>query len=79
MTSANKTNLSGNVAVCIEEAEWVVCTAVDCNADICDVVIGIWSRLCSPKRTFVVGVANIELIVVRGVRLQILRFDLRYC
>jgi hypothetical protein len=71
--------LSRNVAVRIEETKGIVCAAVDRDTNFSDIVISVWCCLCPSDWTLVVRVANVELVVVRRVRFQILRFNLLLC
>ena len=75
----SKTNLSRNVAVRVEEAEGIISAAVDCDTNFGDIIVCVRCCLCSAKRTFIVGITDVELVVVLGVWLQVLCFDLRYC
>ena len=77
--SVDITNLSCDVAVRVEEAEGVVRAAIDCNANFGNVVVSVWCCLCSSKWALVVRVADVELVVVRGVWFQVLCFNLERC
>jgi len=70
------TNLADGVAICIEEAEWKVGTAIYSKTDLGNIVISIWCCLGTTDRALVVGIADRKLVVVRGVCFQILGFDL---
>lgn len=51
---------------------------VDGQLDLVNAVIVLGRCLRSSKRALVVGIADIELVVVRGERLQIARLDLNH-
>lgn len=68
--------LSRRIAVCVEEAEWVVAAAVDSKSHIRNVVVNSRSGLCPAKWTLLIAVANRELVVVSCERLETLRFNL---
>jgi hypothetical protein len=70
------TYLAGNISISVEETKWIVCATVHRKTDIGDIVVGIWCSLRASKRTLVLRTTDIELVVVRAVRLQVLGFDL---
>ena len=74
--SGDETYLSCNITIRIEEAERVVRATVDSNTDFSDIIVCVWCCLCASERAFVFRIANIELVVVRSVWLQILRLNL---
>ncbi len=77
MHLAYETHLSCDVAVRIEETEWIVCTAEHSNTNFCNIVVSIWCCLRSSEGRLVVRVADIELIIVSSIWLQVLCFNLR--
>lgn len=60
----------------IEEAERVVAARVYGEADLGELILGGRRGLGTTKRTFEVGVADIELVVVSCIGFQLAGFDL---
>lgn len=71
--------LPRNVTVRVEETKGVVRAAVDRDTNFSDIVIGIWRCLRPSERALVVRFADIELVVVCGVRFQVLCLNLMLC
>lgn len=60
----------------IEEAERIITARVNGEADLGELILGCRRGLGTTKRTFEVGVTDIELVVVGCVRFQLAGFDL---
>jgi hypothetical protein len=68
--------LSHGVSVSVEETKGVVRATVNRKANTSDVVVGMGRSLGASKRALVVRAADVELVVVRAVRLQVLGLHL---
>jgi hypothetical protein len=68
--------LSHGVSVSVEETEGVVRATVNREANVRDIVISVRRSLRASKRALVVRATDVELVVVRAVRLQVLGLNL---
>jgi len=68
--------LAGWVAESVEISKWVVGTAVNGQTDLCGVVVWSWRSLGLTNWGGVVGVTNVELVIVLSPGLESLGLDL---
>jgi len=68
--------LACRIAKGVEEAKGKVAARVDGQTDTRDVVVGVWSSLCTAERAGLVRVANVELVVISCEGSQAASFNL---